>query len=75
LIKSVRTLFWLDAQINLLTILVSSNLERLLYKFSGNNDELVAKWMNQLKTEGKYEVTDEVKVFYLLSFLHTGYIH
>ena len=42
-------------------ILVSSNLERLLYKFSGNNDELVAKWMNQLKTEGKYEVTDEVK--------------
>ena len=42
-------------------ILVSSNLERLLYKFSDNDDTLVAKWMNQLKTEGKYEVTPEVK--------------
>ena len=42
-------------------ILVSSNLERLLYKLSGNSDELTRNWMNALKTEGKYEVTDEVK--------------
>jgi threonine synthase len=42
-------------------ILVSSNLERLLYKFSGNDDKTVAAWMNQLKAEGKYEVTEEVK--------------
>lgn len=42
-------------------ILVSSNLERLLYKFSSNDDKVVAKWMNDLKKVGKYEVTDEVK--------------
>ncbi|MCI6652223.1 MAG: threonine synthase [Ruminococcus sp.] len=42
-------------------ILVSSNLERLLYMFSGNDDKLVAEWMTQLKTTGKYEVTPEVK--------------
>ena len=42
-------------------ILVSSNLERLLYKLSGDSDETTRGWMNALKTEGKYEVTDEVK--------------
>ena len=42
-------------------ILVSSNLERLLYILSNNNDALVKEWMNELKTNGKYEVTDEVK--------------
>ena len=42
-------------------ILVSSNLERLLYMFSGNDDKLVAEWMTQLKITGKYEVTPEVK--------------
>lgn len=42
-------------------ILVSSNLERLLYKLSGNSDETTRDWMNKLKSEGKYEVTDEVK--------------
>ncbi|MGN0489081.1 MAG: threonine synthase [Ruminococcus sp.] len=42
-------------------ILVSSNLERLLYNLSGNDDELTRNWMTQLKTEGKYQVTDEVK--------------
>ncbi len=42
-------------------ILVSSNLERLLYKFSGDDDVLTKDWMNKLKTEGKYEVTDKVK--------------
>lgn len=42
-------------------ILVSSNLERLLYKLSDNNDETTKDWMTKLKTVGKYEVTDEVK--------------
>lgn len=42
-------------------ILVSSNLERLLYKLSGDNDEVTRGWMNALKSEGKYEVSDDVK--------------
>ena len=42
-------------------ILVSSNLERLLYKLSGNSDAFTKEWMTSLKTTGKYEVTDEVK--------------
>ncbi len=42
-------------------ILVSSNLERLLYKLSGDSDTITRDWMNKLKTEGKYEVSDEVK--------------
>lgn len=42
-------------------ILVSSNLERLLYKLSDNSDTYTREWMNSLKTTGKYEVTDEVK--------------
>lgn len=42
-------------------ILVSSNLERLLYKLSGDSDTSTKDWMTALKTEGKYEVTDDVK--------------
>lgn len=42
-------------------ILVSSNLERLLYKMSGNDDKLVSGLMNKLKTEGVYEVPQEIK--------------
>lgn len=42
-------------------ILVSSNLERLLYKLSGDSDTTTAAWMTALKTEGRYEVTDDVK--------------
>ena len=42
-------------------ILVSSNLERLLYKLSGNSDATVHAWMTALKTEGRYEVSDDVK--------------
>ena len=40
-------------------ILVSSNLERLLYKLSGNSDTTTREWMTALKTDGKYEVTEE----------------
>ena len=41
-------------------ILVSSNLERLLYLLSGDT-ELVAKLMKQLNTEGAYTVPGELK--------------
>ena len=42
-------------------ILVSSNLERLLYKLSDNSDTTTHEWMTALKTTGKYEVSDAVK--------------
>ena len=42
-------------------ILVSSNLERLLYLLSGCDTELVAKLMKQLNTDGVYTVSDEMK--------------
>lgn len=41
-------------------ILVSSNLERLLYHVSGESDEFVRDCMAKLNTEGKYKVTDDV---------------
>jgi threonine synthase len=37
-------------------ILVSSNLERLLYHVSGGNTEVVASWMQQLNESGKYTI-------------------
>jgi threonine synthase len=42
-------------------ILVSSNLERLLYLVSGQDSELVASLMKQLNTEGHYTVPAELK--------------
>ena len=42
-------------------ILISSNLERLLFHLADENDETIAKWMNELSNEGKYEVTADVK--------------
>ena len=42
-------------------ILISSNLERFLYDLTNQNDELVAKWMKELNTNGIYEVSDDVK--------------
>ncbi len=42
-------------------ILVSSNLERLLYKMSDNDDKLVSELMSKLKTQGVYEVPQEIK--------------
>lgn len=41
-------------------ILISSNLERLLYHMSGENDKLVASLMKQLSSDGKYTVSDEL---------------
>lgn len=38
-------------------ILVSSNLERLLFEFSGRNAKLTAKRMAELKEDGKYAIS------------------
>lgn len=42
-------------------ILISSNLERLIYKIAGNNAEKNAELMKALNTEGKYVITPEMK--------------
>lgn len=42
-------------------ILISSNLERLLYHLCGENDCQIREWFSALSECGKYEVTDEVK--------------
>ncbi|MDE5942792.1 MAG: threonine synthase [Clostridia bacterium] len=40
-------------------ILISSNLERLIFEISGRNEKLTAKRMADLKENGKYEISDE----------------
>ncbi len=49
-------------------ILISSNLERLLYHCSGEDAEMVTAMMEDLKNKGRYEVNDrireEMKIFY-----------
>ncbi len=40
-------------------ILISSNLERLLYDITGRDGEKVTRWMEQLSTDGKYTVDSE----------------
>ncbi len=42
-------------------ILISSNLERLLYLMTDRNDEVIRDWFGKLSSEGRYEVTDDVK--------------
>lgn len=42
-------------------ILISSNLERLLYLMSGKNDAVINDWFGKLVSEGRYEVSEEVK--------------
>ncbi|MGN0601186.1 MAG: threonine synthase [Oscillospiraceae bacterium] len=42
-------------------ILISSNLERLLYHLSGEDDAQIREWFGKLASEGKYEVSDSVK--------------
>lgn len=42
-------------------ILISSNLERLIYRIAGEDAEKNAALMNQLVSEGKYEITDEMR--------------
>ncbi|NCB32709.1 MAG: threonine synthase, partial [Erysipelotrichia bacterium] len=41
-------------------ILISSNLERLLYMASGNSAETVCSLMNDLKTKGSFTASDEI---------------
>lgn len=41
-------------------ILVSSNLERLLYDLTSGDARQVADWMNELSQSGKYKVSDAV---------------
>ncbi|MBQ3136516.1 MAG: threonine synthase [Clostridia bacterium] len=49
-------------------ILISSNLERLLFHLCGEDDVTVKGWMESLASEGKYEVTEEVKKLVLSLF-------
>ncbi|MBR1749506.1 MAG: threonine synthase [Ruminococcus sp.] len=42
-------------------ILISSNLERLLYHISGENDAKIREWFGALAADGRYEVSDDVK--------------
>ncbi|WP_026670235.1 threonine synthase [Butyrivibrio sp. AE3006] len=42
-------------------ILISSNLERLIYHIAGDDAVADANYMKQLSTEGKYEITDAMK--------------
>jgi threonine synthase len=42
-------------------ILISSNLERLLYILTGGDDAQIRDWFGKLAKDGKYEVTPEIK--------------
>ena len=41
-------------------ILISSNLERLLFHLCGEDDKAVSQWMQELSASGKYTVPDSV---------------
>ena len=43
-------------------ILISSNLERLLYHLSGENDGEVRGYMRELAENGKYEIQNDLKI-------------
>ncbi len=42
-------------------ILISSNLERLLYQLCGRDDAVIRDWFGKLASDGKYTVSDSVK--------------
>ena len=42
-------------------ILISSNLERLIYRIAGNDAAKNADFMKALNTNGKYEITPAMK--------------
>ena len=42
-------------------ILISSNLERLLFEISGRDDEKVRAWMESLQKTGRYEIGEELR--------------
>lgn len=42
-------------------ILISSNLERLLFEITGHDSALINEWMNKMKREGVYRVDTDTK--------------
>ena len=42
-------------------ILISSNLERLIYKIAENDSEKNAELMEELAKDGKYTITDSMR--------------
>lgn len=42
-------------------ILISSNLERLLFEVSGHDSELISGWMNDLNSQGVYTVDSDTR--------------
>ncbi len=42
-------------------ILISSNLERLLYEITGRDDEETRRRMEDLKADGHYEISEEMR--------------
>lgn len=54
-------------------ILISSNLERLIFMATGNDDEMNRKLMSALSEKGQYEITEDMKK-YLSDFIggYTG---
>ena len=42
-------------------ILISSNLERMIFELTGNDDQKVANWQNQLSSNGCFTVDEEIK--------------
>jgi threonine synthase len=40
-------------------ILISSNLERLLFELAGRNSRMVSEWMNELTTKGWYRISGD----------------
>ncbi len=42
-------------------ILISSNLERLLYELTGHDSQRVNTWMDELKNRGRYEVDESTR--------------
>lgn len=57
-IYDVRRTFFKTASPSM-DILISSNLERLLYESAGRDGDLIATWMRQLKEGGTYAVGDQ----------------
>ena len=44
-----------------MNILISSNLERLIYRIAGNSEAADRELMQNLAKDGKYEITDAMK--------------
>ena len=42
-------------------ILISSNLERMIYRIAGNDPKQCAEFMAALTKDGEYEITDAMK--------------